>query len=91
MRTVTLVVTPDQAAMLELGQAKGTLSLTLRGPADTKAANTRPATLADIQFHQEKPDPVIPPAAPVATIRTIRGTAEGQVEVARPDDSPKGP
>ncbi len=91
VRTVTLVVTPDQAAMVELGQAKVTLSLTLRGPADTKAANTRPATLADIQFHQEKPDPVIPPAAPVATIRTIRGTAEGQVEVARPDDSPKGP
>ena len=32
LRSVTLLVTPDQAAKLSLGQSKGTLHLTLRNP-----------------------------------------------------------
>ncbi|MFL5245742.1 MAG: Flp pilus assembly protein CpaB [Gemmataceae bacterium] len=52
--TVTLLVSPDQAALVELGQTRGTLHLTLRNPGDKKAANTRPATLNGIQFKQEK-------------------------------------
>ncbi len=55
MRSVTLLVTPDQATKLDLGQNKGTLHLTLRNPGDNLAAQTRPATLADLRFHQEKP------------------------------------
>jgi pilus assembly protein CpaB len=55
LRSVTLLVTPDQAAKLQLGQTKGQLHLTLRNPGDTKDAYPTPATLGGIQFHQEKP------------------------------------
>jgi pilus assembly protein CpaB len=55
LRSVTLLVTADQAAKLQLGQTKGQLHLTLRNPNDSKDARAKPATLADIQFHQEKP------------------------------------
>jgi pilus assembly protein CpaB len=55
LRSVTLLVTPDQAAKLDLGQNKGTLHLSLRNPADSSPANTRPATLADLRFHQDRP------------------------------------
>lgn len=55
MQSVTLLVTPDQAAKLDLGQNKGTLHLSLRNPEDSAAASTRPATLADMRFHQERP------------------------------------
>jgi pilus assembly protein CpaB len=54
-RSVTLLVTPDQAAKLVLGQNKGTLQLTLRNPGDRKPASATPATLSEIQFHQGKP------------------------------------
>jgi pilus assembly protein CpaB len=55
MQSVTLLVTPDQAAKLDLGQNRGTLHLSLRHPDDTSPANTRPATLSDLQFQQEMP------------------------------------
>lgn len=55
LQSVTLVVTPDQAAKLDLGQNRGTLHLSLRHPNDNKAAETRPATLAQLQGYQEKP------------------------------------
>lgn len=55
LRSVTLLVTPNQAAKLDLGQSKGTLHLSLRHPDDSAPALTRPATLAELQFHQEKP------------------------------------
>jgi pilus assembly protein CpaB len=55
LQSVTLLVTPDQAAKLDLGQNKGTLHLSLRNPEDEDAAKTRPATLSGLQFHQEAP------------------------------------
>jgi pilus assembly protein CpaB len=55
LRSVTLLVTPDQAAKLDLGQNKGTLHLTLRNPEDTFAASVRPVTVKDIQYLQESP------------------------------------
>ncbi len=55
LRSVTLLVTPSQAAKLDLGQNKGTLHLSLRNPEDNLAARVRPATVNDIQFLQEKP------------------------------------
>jgi pilus assembly protein CpaB len=55
LRSVTLLVTPDQAAKLDLGQNKGTLHLSLRHPDDNLPAETRPATLAELQWYQEKP------------------------------------
>jgi pilus assembly protein CpaB len=55
MRSVTLHVTPDQALVLDLGQSKGMLHLSLRNSEDGRDARTRPATLADLRFHQERP------------------------------------
>src|SRR5262249_21275269 len=55
MRSVTLLVTPQQANLLNLAQNKGTLHLDLRNVGDAQDGKTRPATLADLRFHQEKP------------------------------------
>jgi pilus assembly protein CpaB len=55
LQSVTLLVTPDQAAKLELGQNKGSLHLTLRNPEDSAPAKTQPATLSGLQYYQEKP------------------------------------
>jgi pilus assembly protein CpaB len=49
LRSVTLLVTPDQAAKLSLGQNKGTLHLTLRNPMDKLSDKVRPTTVNDIQ------------------------------------------
>jgi pilus assembly protein CpaB len=53
--SVTLLVTPDQAALLDLGQSLGQLTLSLRNPEDGKQAEAQPATLVDIRLRQEKP------------------------------------
>ncbi len=55
LRSVTLLVTPHQANLVDLGQNKGTLHLSLRNLQDDQDGNTRPATLADLRFRQEKP------------------------------------
>jgi pilus assembly protein CpaB len=55
LRTVTLLVTPQQANVLDLGQNKGILHLLLRNHEDQGATQTKPATLADLRFRQEKP------------------------------------
>lgn len=104
MRSVTLLVPPHQANMLELGQNKGTLHLALRHPKDHAAGASRPATMHDLQFHQERPwderakdvlaalgealakgraatPPVRPDVAPKKSIRTIRGSSEGLVQL----------
>lgn len=49
-KSVTLLVTPDQSAQLTLGQTKGTLYLSLRHPNDASVAQTRPATLREMQI-----------------------------------------
>ncbi len=54
-KSVTLLVSPDQAAKLDLGMNKGILHLALRNPQDGREANTLPATMAQLRFHQEKP------------------------------------
>ncbi|MBI3466973.1 MAG: Flp pilus assembly protein CpaB [Planctomycetes bacterium] len=55
LRSVTLLVTPDQAAKLSMAQNLGTLHLTLRNPEDVVAAATQPVTLNDLRFYQEGP------------------------------------
>jgi pilus assembly protein CpaB len=55
LRSVTLQVTPNEALVLDLGQNKGMLHLSLRNPEDLKTASTRPATLTDLRFRQAKP------------------------------------
>jgi pilus assembly protein CpaB len=54
LRSVTLLVTPDQAERLDLGQNKGTLHLSLRHPGDSSPAVTHIATIKDLQYHKEK-------------------------------------
>jgi pilus assembly protein CpaB len=53
--SVTLLVTPDQAAKLDLGSNMGILSLSLRNPEDKAPAVTEPATIAQIRDLLELP------------------------------------
>ncbi len=55
LRSVTLLVNPQQANLLDLGQNKGLLHLALRNLEDDKAAQTKPAALIDLRFRPEKP------------------------------------
>jgi Flp pilus assembly protein CpaB len=55
LRSVTLLVTPEQGAKLTLAQNQGTLHLALRNPQDDQPASVRPVTLADFKFYQESP------------------------------------
>ena len=48
LRSVTLLVDPDEAALLNLGQHKGTLHLSLRNRNDSDAGEVKPATLAGL-------------------------------------------
>jgi pilus assembly protein CpaB len=94
MRSVTLLVTPDEAAKLDLGQNKGTLHLSLRNPEDKATGDTQPATLAGLRFTQEPASQgtSAPEAAPVeprvvaqyaapTRIRTLRGRHGSEVTV----------
>lgn len=88
LRSVTLLVTPQQAAKLDLGQNKGILHLSLRNPEDHLVALTRPATLADLGLTEDLPKQAVkepekvaapapaPPPLP-ARIRVMRGALEG--------------
>ena len=57
VKSVTLLVTPHQAAKLGLASSRGTLQLSLRRPEDHSDADTLPATMADLRFDQERPLP----------------------------------
>lgn len=49
LRSVTLLVSPENAARLDLGQNKGTLSLSLRNPDDSATDAVALATLAELR------------------------------------------
>ena len=95
LRSVTLLVTPQQAAKLDLGRNLGTLHLTLRNPEDTaEVSSLRLATIAELSDSHPGLLVTAPkPAGPAATppkrekafeeIRTIRGNQEGMVRVYR--------
>ena len=98
LQSVTLLVTPDQAALLDLGQNLGVLTLSLRNPEDKTEADTRPAVLADVRYRQEKPVE-LPDALKgllpepkeemkkepeTFQIVTLRGSQRGNVQVTRP-------
>jgi pilus assembly protein CpaB len=55
LKSVTLLVTPEQAAKLSLAQNGGTLELALRNPADQLPAVTAPVTVADLRLRGELP------------------------------------
>jgi pilus assembly protein CpaB len=89
LRSVTLLVTPDQAARLGLGQNKGALQLSLRNPQDDRFANTSPARLSEFDGSRddvvktalaESPKPALPreaeaprPAPPRRFVMIYRG------------------
>lgn len=87
MKSVTLLVSPDQANKLSLAQNKGTLHLTLRNDGDGLAAETLPVTLKDLRFYQEAPSGETAPAAGFLlqpkpkplSVRTLRGRDSGSV------------
>ncbi len=91
MNNVTLLVTPDQAAKLDLGMNKGMLHLTLRNPEDDLEADTLPATMAQLRFHQEQlnqdtlrftTSSVSKPTRRQSTrIRTLRGTHRNNIRI----------
>jgi pilus assembly protein CpaB len=56
MRSVTLLVTPNQANMLSLAQTKGTLHLSLRSDGDTNASETEPVFLKDLRLQRDMPE-----------------------------------
>jgi pilus assembly protein CpaB len=93
LRSVTLLVTPEQAGRLALGQSNGTLHLALRNPEDQKDFQGHRTTLEELGFPAEKiaqepaPAPVVPapveaaPApspAPPVIVHTLRGTMRGK-------------
>jgi Flp pilus assembly protein CpaB len=55
LRSVTLLVTPDQAAKVDLGQNMGTLHLSLRNPQDKEPGGAGVATLSDLRIFQGRP------------------------------------
>jgi pilus assembly protein CpaB len=94
VQSVTLLVTPDQVNELDLGQAAGTLSLSLRNPTDTEDASPELAILVDLRYTQEKPIELVensetdqetvtePEPEPVVyEIITLRGSHRGRVPV----------
>ncbi|MFO0871221.1 MAG: Flp pilus assembly protein CpaB [Pirellulales bacterium] len=71
MRSITLSVTPDQAAKLSLAQTRGTLHLSLRSDVDEQTAPVETVTLKELRFMQlagaNKPeDAPAPETTPVA-------------------------
>lgn len=55
LRSVTLLVTPAEAARLDLGQNKGVLSLALRNPEDTITTEIESATLNGLRLNRVGP------------------------------------
>jgi pilus assembly protein CpaB len=94
LRSVTLDVTPEQAARLTLAQNKGVLHLSLRNQQDREGANARRVTMSDLGLGEdkpreapkaEKPAPAPPPPAPAPRprvwVRTMRGAYESGVPI----------
>jgi pilus assembly protein CpaB len=87
LRSVTLLVTPEQAAKLDLGQTKGTLHLSLRNSEDEAHVNPSRTTLTEVGLFPERPaaqppPPAAKPADPAPLyFRTMRGNVEGRVRV----------
>jgi pilus assembly protein CpaB len=97
LRSVTLLVTPDQAAKLGLAHNKGALHLSLRNHRDDQVAVTSPARLAEldegfreetrVEATPEAPKPL--PLPPVRVVTIYRGNRSA--ERLRIGDAPAPP
>jgi pilus assembly protein CpaB len=85
LKSVTLLVTPQEAARLSLGQTKGRLCLSLRNHGDSDQVLTEPVHVRHLlgEKLREAPKPTPPPPPPLQ-IRTLRGTSEGVILVPQP-------
>jgi len=88
VKCVTLLVTPDQAARLDLGMNKGILHLALRNPKDDRDARTQPATMAQLRFHQEKPFNFAGMWSQLTTVANRLASGMSQTETAPQKASP---
>ena len=87
LRSVTLLVSPQDAAKLDLGQNKGTLSLALRNPEDSDTDAIRSATLAELRDGRVEAD--ADPESPEGSFAAIVGDAEPPAaEAAKPPREP---
>lgn len=68
LRSITLLVTPADAASLDLGQNRGTLHLALRNPSDTGIETVEPATLAGLNGFSEVGVAVVPRSPEVVPV-----------------------
>jgi pilus assembly protein CpaB len=89
LRSVTLLVTPDQAARLDLAQNKGSLHLSLRNHKDDLHAETAPVHLSEFDPAPRPEPPMIaavtpaPPAAPAPLPRRYVAIYRGNRPVER--------
>ena len=83
LRSVTLLVTPEQAVKLTLGQNKGTLHLALRNPEDRDPGENPPDNSGGVGLFSGStsrratgatPCPRAPPPPQLLRIHTLRGT-----------------
>ena len=95
LRSVTLLVSPADAARLDLGQNKGTLHLALRNHSDSGTEEVETATLAKLRVGQSapvvvaiKPEIVPPPRVKktALVIRTLRGSSSGFIRFPHDDE-----
>lgn len=104
LRSVTVLVTPGDAAKLELGQNRGTLHLALRNPGDKITASINPATMSGLSAGAAGAAlPIAPPVAPpiesaapkapriAFRVRTIRGLQSSDVDFAPNVAAPEEP
>ncbi len=83
LKSVTLLVTPDQAARLSLAMNRGILQLSLRRPEDNAEADALPATMADLRYYQERPLPPLVQSAPSKIGEVVSAVASAMSAAAR--------
>jgi pilus assembly protein CpaB len=90
LRSVTLLVTPEQAGRVALGQSNGTLHLALRNNEDGKQFNTARTTLEHLGFGKGPESIGQTVSRPDLVVRAVRGNRETSESVgsssAEPDD-----
>lgn len=93
LRSVTLLVTPQDGAKLDLGQNMGTLSLALRNPSDQTPVDLPPVTLAGLYLQQLGGGTVYPADMAVTQFVSLDKEAEVDAEpaVAAPRPLPRPP
>ena len=85
---MTLLVTPEQAAQLDLGQNLGQLALSLRNLSDTTIRQTTPALLSDITGQKDSGKSVIGSDRAVVVARAP--AAPPKEKEPKPRGEPKG-